>query len=137
MFTHSPFIYILSSLALVASSSRAQIPQVSRSDVTQRQVFTPELATVFQKSLNAGGVPGMAATAVFANDSSNPQFATYGNRTEDGDAVEKEVCYGGSYFSSQYANTLLRHFSSLDHLRKVFSRRLWAFSWTTLRREKT
>lgn len=89
----TPLLYALPSLAFVASSSGAQIPRVSArdSDGSQRQIFTPELSARIETALLAGGVHGLTATAVFANDSSRPQFATYGYRTEDGDAVEKEV----------------------------------------------
>ena len=91
MFTISPLLYTLPALALIASSSGAQIPPVTRRDDAQRQVFTSGVSASIESVLQARGIHGLTATAVFANDSSNPQFATYGNRTEEGDAVDKEV----------------------------------------------
>ena len=87
--------HVLALSSIAAAVSASQIPLVLKptpKTTSTRTAFTPEFSASVGRYLAERGVPALSAGVVYVNGSTvETEFATWGNRTEDGDPLTKEV----------------------------------------------
>ena len=78
-----------------AVAATTQVPLALHSTVKAtgtRTAFTPQFSASVERYLAENGVPALSAGVVYVNGNTvETEFATWGNRTEDGDPMTKEV----------------------------------------------
>ena len=75
-----------------AEAAQAPLGPQSVGITGTRTAFTPEFSASVERYLAHHRVPGLSAGVVYVNGTTvETEYGTWGNRTEDGDAMSKEV----------------------------------------------
>ena len=86
---------ILTAVVLATRLYAAQVPLVpSQPSAHSGRALTPELSAYAEQLLEDFGIHGASVGVVYRNKTTGSvetEFGTWGNRTEEGDAVQKDV----------------------------------------------